>query len=44
MTRAVDFAIPLVNYSVLSLLDQCLSSRSLYLTFVARRQAGSVTL
>src|SRR5206468_8390269 len=42
MARAVDFALPLGSYTVLPLLDQCFSPHSLYLSFVTRRQAGSV--
>jgi len=38
MARAVDFAVPLPSYTLLPLLDQCLSPHSPYLTFVTRRQ------
>jgi hypothetical protein len=43
MARPVDCAIPLASYPVLPLLDQSFRSQSPYLSFVARRQAGSVT-
>jgi len=41
MSRAVDFAVPLLSYSVLPLLDQRLWPHFLYLSFETRRQAGS---
>jgi len=38
MACAVDFAVPLPSYTLLPLLDQCLSPHFPYLTFVTRRQ------
>ena len=42
MARAVDFAVPLASHTLLPLLDRCLSSHFPYLSFVTRRQAGSL--
>ncbi len=42
MARAVEFAVPLASHTLLSLLDRCLVPQLSYLSFVTRRQAGSL--
>jgi hypothetical protein len=42
MARAVDFAVPLASHTLLPLLDRCFSPQFPYLSFVTRRQAGSL--
>jgi len=42
MARVVDFAVPLASYTLLPLLDRCLSPHFPYLSFETRRQVGSL--
>ena len=42
MARAVDFAVPPASHTLLPLLDRCLFPQFSYLSFVTRRQAGSL--
>ena len=42
MVRAERFAVPFASHTLLSLLDRCLFPHFPYLSFVTRRQAGSL--
>src|SRR5262249_1135306 len=42
MAHVVDFAVPLTGYPLFALLDECYFPQMPYLSFVTRRQAGSV--